>query len=182
MSDIQNTVLEPSAPQPQSPTPCGGRRRKRRTLFAGVAALVLLAGAAVSAHAWAGRHEGMWGEGGPIRVERIERHVDHLLQKVDATSDQTAKVNAIIEAAAKDIDPLRKEIGDTRKQALSLLSAPQIDRGAIEKLRSDRMAAMDKMSQRMSTAVADAADVLSPEQRQKLAHDLESFRPPQRPD
>jgi periplasmic protein CpxP/Spy len=182
MSDTQTMAPDPNPQQPQRvPTRCAVGRT-RRVLFAGTAALVLLAGAAATAHAWAGRHEGMWGEGGPIRVERVERRVDHMLQKVDATSEQTAKVNAIIEAAAKDIDPMRNEIADTRKQALSLLAAPQIDRGAIEKLRSERMAVMDKLTQRISTALADAADVLSPEQRQKLTHDIESFRPPHRAD
>ena len=104
-----------------------------------------------------------------VPVERIERHADHMLKQVSATPEQQAKIHAIIEAAAKDIDPIRKTMTGTRAAMRTLLTAPQIDRTAIETLRAQRIAGMDQVSQRMTKALADAADVLTPDQRQKLA-------------
>jgi Spy/CpxP family protein refolding chaperone len=50
-----------------------------------------------------------------------------------------------------------------------LLSAPTIDRAALEQLRSDRMADFDQASKVLVQTLADAADVLRPDQRAKLA-------------
>ena len=102
-------------------------------------------------------------------VDRIEHRADHMLKQVNATPEQQAKIHTIIEAAAKDIDPIRKSMAGTRAEMRTLLTAPQIDRTAIETLRAKRVAGMDQVSQRMTKALADAADVLTPDQRQKLA-------------
>ncbi len=53
-------------------------------------------------------------------------------------------------------------------QSLAALQ-PAIDRAAIEKLRADQLANMEALSKRMSEAIGDAAEVLTPEQRKKLA-------------
>lgn len=155
-----NTTQTTTAPAP---------RNRRRWLIAGAAAVALLAGAGTT-HAWAQRHhQGGWSMDQGVPVERIERRVDRMLFEVDATADQKAKVHAIIEAAAKEIDPIRKSMSGTREQIRALLSAPQIDRAAVEAIRSRRIAAMDQISQHVTKAMEDAADVLTPEQRQKLA-------------
>ncbi len=48
--------------------------------------------------------------------------------------------------------------------------APAIDRVALEQLRVEQIARMDKVSKRLLTAVEDAAEVLTPEQRVRF-HD-----------
>jgi Spy/CpxP family protein refolding chaperone len=50
-----------------------------------------------------------------------------------------------------------------------LLSAATIDRAAIEALRAEQVALADATSKRLAQALADTADVLTPEQRVKLA-------------
>jgi Spy/CpxP family protein refolding chaperone len=50
-----------------------------------------------------------------------------------------------------------------------LLTAPSIDRGALEQLRISQIQAADAMSQRTLKAMADATEVLSAEQRSRLA-------------
>jgi Spy/CpxP family protein refolding chaperone len=56
---------------------------------------------------------------------------------------------------------------------MELLSAPTIDRAAIERLRAEQMQATDAVSKRMSQAFADAAEVLTPEQRKKVAERMQ---------
>jgi periplasmic protein CpxP/Spy len=136
-------------------------------------------------------HErGEGGEGGhrhgagPMDPERADARIDRMAQRlvnsVDGTPEQKQKVSEIAKAAAKDLRELRKQGVDLRRQGMDLLKAPTIDRAAIEGLRSQQMAVADAISKRLSTAFADAADVLTPEQRAKLAERMQSRRGPQR--
>jgi Spy/CpxP family protein refolding chaperone len=51
---------------------------------------------------------------------------------------------------------------------IQLLSQTTIDRAAVEQLRATQMAMLDTASKRLTQAIEDASDVLTPEQRQKL--------------
>jgi Spy/CpxP family protein refolding chaperone len=167
-------------PIPTAPQPPRALSRRRRMMIAAVTGTAVLAGAFGVAHAWEANHR--WSMRDGIPVQLVEHRVDHVLDKADATADQKSRVNAIIEAAARDIDPLRLQIAGSRDQAVALLEAPKIDRAAIEQLRVQRVATMDKITQRLTAAIADAADVLTPEQRQKLGHDLAEMRQQHEPD
>lgn len=167
-------------PTPTTAQPPRVHGRRRRLLIAAVAATAVLAGAFGVAHAWEAHHR--WSMRDGIPVQLVEHRVDHVLDKVDATPDQKSRVNAIIEAAAHDIDPLRLQMAGTRDQAVALLEASQIDRAAIEQLRVQRVATMDKITQRLSAAIEDAADVLTPEQRAKLGRELVDIQQKHEPD
>jgi Spy/CpxP family protein refolding chaperone len=126
-------------------------------------------------------HGGPGSEGpGATSPERAEARIDRMAQRlvgsVDGTTEQKEKVSAIAKAAAKDLRELRKQRGDLRRQGMDLLKAPTIDRAAIEALRSQQMAAADAMSKRMAAALADTAEVLTPEQRTRLAERMQSHR------
>src|SRR5207247_1603810 len=56
-----------------------------------------------------------------------------------------------------------------RRQAVELLSQQHVDRAALESLRADQLKLAENASQRLTQALADVADVLTPEQRQQLA-------------
>ena len=145
-------------------------KRTRKLLLGAATAFALLAGGAgitqaVAQHA----HGAGWSMDGSIPVQKIEGRVDHMLKRVNATPDQTARIHAIIEAAATDINPIRKSLSGTRDQMRTLMAAPQIDRAGIETIRSQRATAMDQISQRTTRAMEDAADVLTPAQRQQIA-------------
>ena len=103
----------------------------------------------------------------------VEAHADrmirHLAIEIDATADQQEKLREIMRGAVKDLLPVREKVLAARTTARELLTQQTIDRGAIEKLRADQIATHDAASKRLAQAVADAAEVLTPEQRRKLS-------------
>ena len=101
--------------------------------------------------------------------ERIERFVKHLGVEVDATAEQQQKLSAIAKGAAHDLEPLRAQAREMRKEGVALFTAPKVDRNAVEQLRVKRMENADAVSKRITQALTDAADVLTPEQRKKAA-------------
>jgi Spy/CpxP family protein refolding chaperone len=158
---------------------------KRRFLRrAGIAALIGGLATGIGAKAWAqggpgpgyGPH-GRGAMGGPLdpakMSQHIERRVKHFAVEIDATPEQTAKLVAIAKSAAQEVQPLRQKMQEARKRGMELLSAPTVDRAALERLRSEQIQAADAASKRLSQALADAADVLTPEQRKKAAEHLQ---------
>ena len=148
---------------------------------AAVATLAVALAAGYGAHAWShggpggGMHRGfMGGSKDPAKAdERIERMVKHFAVEVDATPEQRSRLTEIAKAAARDLRPLREKARDARTRSMALLSAPTIDRAAIERLRAEQIQAADAVSKRMSQAFADAAEVLTPEQRKKIAERMQ---------
>lgn len=187
MTDTPDTTPSPAAAKPKR------WRGRPALLLAGIALAGGLAGAfatkAISKvrgdhhgghgfeHMGGPMGLGMGGRG-PLDPAKAERHAERMAEgfsrRIDATGDQQAKLVAIAKAAAKDMIPLRQQAQSARKDAMKIMAAAQVDRAALEKLRSDQVAGMDAMSKRMVTALADAADVLTPEQRQKVAARFEA--------
>ena len=102
----------------------------------------------------------------------VEAHADrmirHLSIDIDATAEQQEKLRAIVRDAIKDLLPVREKLRAARATARKLLTEQTIDRAAIEKFRTDQIATHDAASNRLVAAVADAAEVLTPEQRRKI--------------
>lgn len=138
-----------------------------RRWFAGFTALGGLGLLAVGAqaHGWR-RHGGMDGEEG---ARRIERRIERLVNAVGATPQQKERLVAIATAAQADLRPLREQQRAARLRGMQLLAAPTIDRAALEQVRVAQMQAADARSRRTVQAMADAAEVLTPEQRAKAA-------------
>src|SRR5690348_15237563 len=147
--------------------------KRRFGLWAGVLALVAgIATIGAIAHASPG-HFGpfamMHGEFSPEQASKhIKKMVNWTLEDVDATADQKAKVNDIFQAALQDLLPAHQQIHDGHAQMIQLMSQPTIDRAAVEQLRASQMALLDNATKRLTQALEDASDVLTPEQRQKL--------------
>ena len=109
------------------------------------------------------------------RFERfVEWKVDDMLDEVDATDDQREQVRAIATAALADMGEFRDFKREGREALIEALTQETVDREALEALRQNKLATADRASQRLLTALADAADVLTPAQRQELAAELES--------
>jgi len=165
-------------------------RRGRRTFLIALVAVALVAGvtgnllskAFGQGDSW---HRISWHDGGvfggplsPAQMDdRIDRMTKHMAIELDATADQQVKIANIAKAAVTDLRPLREKAHAARAQAVELLTAPTIDRSAIERLRGEQIGLAETASKRIAQALADAADVLSPEQRRKVA-DWMAFRRP----
>jgi Spy/CpxP family protein refolding chaperone len=94
---------------------------------------------------------------------------DRIVSEVDGTPEQRQRIAAIAQGAMTDLMPMREKVRDGRRRSVELLRAPTIDRAAIETLRAEQVALADGASKRFAQAMADTAEVLTPEQRVKLA-------------
>jgi len=118
---------------------------------------------------WHWRHGGgRFGGGQFLTPGRIERIVNRVLWVVDGSSDQKQKIGGILRTAADDLYPLREKHMEGRRQMREVLAAPTVDRTKLEALRVEQMQLADTASKRITAAIADAADVLTPAQRTEL--------------
>ncbi len=107
---------------------------------------------------------------------RIERMVKHVAIEIDATPEQQETITALATAVAKDLKPVHDRLRASGKELHELLLADTIDRAALERLRAERLADAERISKNLVSALADVAEVLSPEQRQALDERINEFR------
>jgi Spy/CpxP family protein refolding chaperone len=116
---------------------------------------------------------------GPLDAASVDQHLDralkHLYVEIDATDEQKQRLEPIVKQAVKDLLPVREKAHAARKQAIELLAADRIDRGAIEALRAEQLQLAEQASRRFTQALGDVAEVLTPAQRKQLAERMESF-------
>ena len=98
--------------------------------------------------------------------QRVEKRVDKALSSTDATAEQKKKVADILQAAFKDLRPLRDKRIENRKAMEAALQAPTIDPARIEAIRVEQMKVADESSKRFTKALEDAGNALSAGQRQ----------------
>jgi periplasmic protein CpxP/Spy len=155
-------------------TPVPVRRWPRILVLGGtMAAGIVLGAASLAGAAMVGDHMG-WHQRGP-RLDRIQSFVRMSLDSVAATSDQEAKVHDIIASTFTDLTPKPDDRMALRKQAIDILQAPTLDKTALEKLRTDYVARADARSKRFVDALTEIADVLTPDQRAKLAERAQAW-------
>jgi len=162
----------------QQSRPTAAPRRTRRWLLTvpiGIAAVFGLAAASVHSHPW-----GHWGHQPFFDAEDIgfiaKHRVERLLSKVNATPEQRDKVDAIVTAAVNDVMALRKDQTGRHEKILAIIKADTVDRSALESLRAEQLGLAEAASKRIVQAVAEAAEVLTPEQRRRLAERWEQWR------
>ncbi len=107
---------------------------------------------------------------------RIERVVKHAAIEIDATQEQQDEITALVTAVAMDLRPMHDQMRATGKELHELLLAETVDRAALEQLRAARLADAERISKTLVGALADVAEVLSPEQRKVLDERIRQFR------
>ena len=143
----------------------------------GLAALVVMLAARpimASIQDGAGFHRswhGGWGHHA-MNPEAAKEHLQiaskWALRGIDASPAQQDQVNKILGGAVDDLFALRQKHQTNREAFASQLTGPTVDRAALEEIRKSEIALADDASKRLVQALADVADVLTPEQRQAL--------------
>lgn len=169
------------SPAPDVTQPKRGLRFRRTAWIVALVVAAGLAGAAVTSAFSHGPgfgpvhwHGGMMGRSfDPAKAEdRADRMVRHVAIDLEATDAQQDKLRAVVKAAVKDIVPMREKMQSARLKARELLTQPTIDRAEIERFRAEQLALADTFSKRVSQAIGDAAEILTPDQRRKLSDHL----------
>jgi protein CpxP len=157
--------------------------RRRRMLYAllGSAAVVIALAVAVGApplraaiQEGAGFHRPWRGGWGHHRMtpEAAKEHAQvaakWALRGIDANEVQQEKVNKVLGGAIDDLFRLKEQHQANREAFAAQLGGASIDRAALEEIRKSEMALADEASRRFVQAMADVAEVLTPEQRQQL--------------
>jgi Spy/CpxP family protein refolding chaperone len=112
-----------------------------------------------------GHGHGGWGRHGHQRLDEahIRAHVEWLLRGNDATPEQIEEITRIASAAAQELHGLRDRGRET------------VDRAALEALRAEHVAALEDGSRKLTDALAQVAEVLTPAQRAALAAQHEKW-------
>jgi Spy/CpxP family protein refolding chaperone len=151
------------------------QKQERRRFFRR-AGLIGLIGAAATGIGWKAHAHGGWRRGEPLTEARLERLLQHFYIEIDATEEQKQRLGPIVREAVRELAPLRERVHAARAQAIALLSADQVDGAALEKLRAEQIGLAEQASQRFTQALVEAAQVLTPAQRQELAQRFERRR------
>jgi periplasmic protein CpxP/Spy len=133
---------------------------------------VALAGGfyAASAYAFGG---GFGMGGGPDAHHAfMQRRLEKMLDKVEATAAQRTAIKSIVERLHTEMQPIHKEHTALRDGLKQALAAPTVDGVAVENLRSQASELMERSSRSLSRALVEAANVLTPAQRKTIIEQI----------
>jgi protein CpxP len=99
-----------------------------------------------------------------------------MLERIGASAEQREQIRKIMQSARGDMKARRDEGKALRDKAAALFAQPTIDAAAVESLRQEMVQRHDQASKRMTQAMLEAAQVLTPEQRTKLAEAMKERR------
>ena len=164
-----NNVI--SGSNTESPTPRVSRSR-RSWLWLLLALPLAAAGASLSIAYAHGGGRGGPGWRGEMGGKFMHEHMQGVLDKAGASDKQKAEIEKIWEGVRPQLKDLHEQGAQVRKQIQEALAAPRIDAAAIEKLRAQSVQLMDKGSAIVTRGLIASAQVLTPEQRQKIVQEV----------
>jgi protein CpxP len=132
-----------------------------------------------TAHRRFGAHFGGWGGHGHVNPEALKEHAGMatrwMLRDIDASDEQQERVARILTGTIDDLFRLKDKHQGNRQAFAAQLGAASLDRAALEEIRKSEIAVADEASKRLVQALADASEVLTPEQRQALVERVHRF-------
>ena len=138
-----------------------GRIAKTMGLVAALLGASLVAGCGHSSR-------GRWSDDPARMEEHVEKHVDRLLSKLDATDEQRQKVYALRDRVIPDLLALMKGHGADRKEFVELWNQPTFDAAKLNALVDKRVDEFRAAGHNLANAAAEFHALLTPEQREKL--------------
>lgn len=144
------------------------RKPRTRWILMGIAGALVLA---IAGTTWSTVSYSKRGWDSDKLEHFVSWKTDYVLDQVEASDDQRTKVQAIVTSALADMEEFRDLKREGREALIAELSAETIDREALEALRLRKLESIDRASQRLLTAIADTAEVLTPAQRAELAEE-----------
>lgn len=175
MNETAPPANDPSFRDAARPKSCRGRGRSAVLGAFAVGIVAVLTVGAVQALGHGPFRRGSCGSMEPAQVgKKTDRIAGWIVEDLGGTPGQQASLSAIAKAAAKDLAPVHEELLAGRRQAVEFLTAAEIGRGALKAHRARQRRLLTAVSERLTSTVADAAEVLTPEQRVKAADELAS--------
>jgi periplasmic protein CpxP/Spy len=120
------------------------------------------------AHGPMGAHGGTGGRGGGM----FDGMLGRMLDRVNATPEQRAKIQQIMQKQSGDLRAQREAGRALRQQAMTLFAQPTVDANAVEAVRQKQLAMHDEATKRMTAAMLEISGVLTPEQRKQIAETM----------
>jgi protein CpxP len=117
-------------------------------------------------------HGGRAGQMGQFGARRMGK----LLDTAGATDAQRAQIKDTWSKLRPQLQAVREQRGKLQGDLRKALSAPTIDTAAVERLRQQGVQLADKASVLFTQGMVQTAQVLTPEQRQKVAAELEQHQ------
>jgi periplasmic protein CpxP/Spy len=144
-----------------------------------LATLVVAVAGSLSQVALASPHGGPGGhgmDGGGMGMMGGPRHIERLLDAVNATPEQRAQIKQIMQASHTDMSAQREAGRKLHEQGQALFAQPTVDARAAEALRQQMLAQHDQASKRRLQTMLDVSRVLTPEQRKTLSERMAQRR------
>jgi Spy/CpxP family protein refolding chaperone len=107
--------------------------------------------------------------GGRFARLHAEFITDRALRVAEATPEQREKVEAILDKAFAEHGRFKEQHHALHGEVMAALTGDSVDREQLEALRAKHLRLADQGSRQLTAVVGDIAEVLTPEQRQKLA-------------
>ncbi|MEN9490138.1 MAG: hypothetical protein RJA63_587 [Pseudomonadota bacterium] len=128
---------------------------------------------AFNAKAFSGAACGQWHtqHNGAALGKHVQSAVDHTFKRAEASTEQTEHARATIKSAASTttLSAMMAAHHAIRSGFVTQLSAPTIDRIALEALRVKALEQLETDSKTVVKLAGDLAEILSPAQRKRLA-------------
>jgi Spy/CpxP family protein refolding chaperone len=101
--------------------------------------------------------------------ERFDRATERALERMDATEEQKARIRPIADDLAAAMYGFREEHKALRDRFVEAFEAERVDPEEVAKIRAEALALTDRATGELAEAIIRASEVLTPEQRRKLA-------------
>ena len=142
----------------------------------GLSALLVAPGMA-TARGWLGEHQRWHSDDGDSESRHVERAVNRFARWIDASEEQEARIRDVATRTLSELSESQGDYADLRGALIDELRKPEIDRGALERVRREQLDRLETLSSSLVDAIAEIGSVLTPEQRDELAEIAESFGP-----